>query len=386
MTCAVNSPPFDFLVIGAGMAGASVSHDLARSASVCLVEAEDRPGVHATGRSAALFAPSYGGREIRALTRASRAFFDAPPAGFSEHPLLRHRGCMYIAREDQRAALGRMVREIQASGGRVSPIGADAAIAKAPLLRANYVAEAAFDLDAMDIDVDALHRGFLRGAKAAGAVLRTDARVLSAARRGDHWVVRLANGEVSARVVVNAAGAWADPVAALFGAAPVGLQPLRRTALIVDPPADCDVHGWPAVIDTDEAFYFKPDAGKLLLSPADETPTSPGDAQPEELDIALGVERVTAALKLTVRRVNHSWAGLRTFAPDRVPVMGFDPRAPGFFWCAGQGGYGIQTAPAMGRTAAALALGRVAPDDVRAEGLQAQDLSPARFTRPAHVR
>lgn len=371
--------PYDVLVIGAGIAGASVSYDLARTARVLLAEAEERPGVHATGRSAALFAPSYGGPEIRALTRASRAFFDTPPEGFCDHPLLRRRGCMYIAREDQRARLRQMAADIQASGGDVEMIDAEAAVAQAPLLRRSYVAEAALDLDAMDIDVDALHRGFLRGARAAGAELRTGERAQSTEWRGDHWVVRLSTSEVRARVVVNAAGAWADEVASLFGAQPVGLQALRRTALLVAPPPGCEIGDWPAVIDVDEEFYFKPDAGKLLLSPADETPTPPGDAQPEELDIAIGVDRVQAALDLEVRRVEHSWAGLRTFAPDRVPVVGFDPVAPGFFWCAGQGGYGIQTAPAMGRTAAALALGREAPADVLAEGLQPGDLSPRRL-------
>lgn len=376
----IPATPYDFLVIGAGIAGASISYELARTARVCLLEREERPGVHSTGRSAALFAPSYGGKEIRAATRASRAFFDAPPPGFSDHPLLLQRGCMYVAREDQRARLHRMADEIRASGGRVSLVEAAAARAQVPLLRADYLAEAALDHDAMDIEVDALHQGFLRGARAAGVELRTETAPQAAEWRGDRWTVRLAGGEIEARVVVNAAGAWADEVARLFGGAPVGLQPLRRTALLVDPPAGCDIRGWPAVIDADEEFYFKPDAGKLLLSPADETPSAPVDAQPEELDIAIGVDRVQAALDLEVRRVSHSWAGLRTFAPDRVPVVGFDPVAPGFFWCAGQGGYGIQTAPAMGRTAAALALGLAAPDDVLAEGLEPANLSPARFT------
>lgn len=374
---------YDFLVIGAGIAGASISYELARTARVCLIESEERPGVHATGRSAALFAPSYGGREIRAITRASRAFFDLPPAGFCDHPLLRRRGCMYIAREDQRARLHDMAAEIRASGGAVSLVDVEAAVGHVPLLRADYLVEAALDFDAMDIDVDGLHQGFLRGARAAGAQLRTGERVLSADWRGDRWALRLASGEAEAAVVVNAAGAWADEVAQVFGGRPVGLQPLRRTALLVDPPAGCDIGAWPAVIDADEAFYFKPDAGKLLLSPADETPAPPGDAQPEELDLAIGVDRVQAALDLEVRRVSHSWAGLRTFAPDRAPVVGFDPAAPGLFWCAGQGGYGIQTAPAMGRLAAALALGQAAPADILAEGLEPVDLSPARFRTPA---
>ena len=377
---------YDFLVIGAGIAGASIGHELARKSRVVMVEAEARPGVQSTGRSAALFAPTYGGRAIRALTRASRAFFDRPPEGFCDHALLRQRGCLYPARDDQRGSLARMAADIKASGGRVSLIDADAALAYVPLLRRDYVVEAAFDLDAMDIDVDALHHGFLREARAAGAQLWTNERAVAADWRGDYWLVQLSTREVGARIVVNAAGAWADDTAALFGARPVRLSPLRRTAVLVDPPPDCGMNAWPAVIDVDEMFYFKPEAGKLLLSPADETLTGPGDAHAEEVDIAIAVDRVQAALDIEVRRVTHSWAGLRTFAPDRAPVVGFDGLAPGFFWCAGQGGYGIQTAPAMSRTAAALALGGNTPDDVAAEGLDLGAISPARFMPPKSLK
>jgi D-arginine dehydrogenase len=374
---------YDFIVIGAGIAGASIAYELARSRRVCLIEGEVRPGLHATGRSAALFAPTYGGREIRALTRASRAFFDAPPAGFAEYPLLQDRGCLYIAREDQAERLGAMVDTIRASGGDVSLIDKQEALARVPLLRKNYVATAAFDPDAMDIDVNSLQQGFLRGAKDAGATLVTSNWITGARRRNGMWHVDLRDGPVAAPVLINAGGAWADEVARICHARPIGLQPLRRTALLVDAPAGASIEGWPAVIDTDEQFYFKPDATKLLLSPADETPQEPGDAQPEKLDVAVGVDRVEAALDIDVRRVGHSWAGLRTFSPDRVPVVGFDPQSAGFFWCAGQGGYGIQTAPAMARTAAALAMQVNLPVDVVAEGLAAEDLSPHRFRQAA---
>jgi D-arginine dehydrogenase len=188
---------------------------------------------------------------------------------------------------------------------------------------------------------------------------------------------------VSAPVLVNAAGAWADGVAETCGALRIGLQPLRRTALLVDPPTGVDIRDWPAVIDADEMFYFKPDAGKLLLSPADETPDKPGDAQPDDLDVAVAVDRVQMALDIDVQRVRHCWAGLRTFAPDRAPVVGFDPRTTGLFWCAGQGGYGIQSAPALARTAAALAKRESIPADVAAQGLKAEDLSPGRFMEAA---
>ncbi|TFW15348.1 FAD-binding oxidoreductase [Brevundimonas intermedia] len=370
---------YDYIVFGGGMAGASVAYELSADARVCLIEREASVGYHATGRSAALFAPSYGGREVRGLTRASHDFFMAPPEGFTHAPLLTRRSAMYIARENQGGALDVMVAEIRRSGGVIDRLTMADALQAVPLLRADYVAGAAIDHDAHDIDVDALHQGFLRGARARGAQIMTGAGDPTVSRRDAVWRVDLATGPVSAPVAINAAGAWGDRVATAFGAQPIGLTPLRRTAVLVDPPFGVDIMGWPAVIDVDETFYFKPDAGKLLISPADETLVEPCDVQPEELDIAIGVDRVQAALRLDVERVNHSWAGLRTFAPDRAPVIGFDPEIDGLFWSVGQGGYGIQTAPAWARTAAALAQGRPLPADIAAEGLDPAHVSPSRF-------
>jgi D-arginine dehydrogenase len=376
---------YDFIVVGAGIAGASVAYELSQTATVCLLEAEDRPGLHATGRSAALFAPSYGGREIRALTRASKPFFINPPHGFTDSPLLYPRGCLYIARRDQHDRLAGLVEGIRTSGGTMLAVSADEALARVPLLRRDYVAEAALDPDAMDIDVNAVHQGFMRGARAKGTVVVTNQRVSSPRRLQGQWSIQLDDQHVvRAPVLINAAGAWADHIAQACGAAPVGLRALRRTALLIDPPAHVDIRAWPAVIDSEELFYFKPDAGKLLLSPADETPAPPGDAQPEDLDVAIAVDRLEQALNLQIKRVTHSWAGLRTFSPDRVPVLGYDPGMAGFFWCAGQGGYGIQSAPAMARAAAALLRHESLPADIGAEGLKAQDLTPARFTTSQH--
>lgn len=370
---------YDFIVVGAGIAGASIAYELAVSGRVCLIEGEERPGMHTTGRSAALFAPSYGGREIRAITRASQSFFDAPPPGFCDRPLLVDRGCMYVARADQLESLDAMIDAVRSSGGSLARMTTADALAQIPLLRGDYVAAAALDTDARDIDVDALHQGFLRGAKARGAALVTERWIRHAAYDAGRWAMDLGDRIIHAPILVNAAGAWGDQVAEACGIAPIGIQPLRRTALLVDPPATSEIRDWPAVIDADEMFYFKPDAGKLLLSPADETPDQPGDAQPEELDIAIAVDRVQAALDIEVRRVTHSWAGLRNFAPDRVPVIGFDADHSGFFWCVGQGGYGIQTAPALSRLSAALARGEALPTDIADEGLAVDDISPRRF-------
>lgn len=376
---------YDFLVVGAGIVGASVACELARSSRVCVVEGEARGGLHATGRSAALYDPSYGGAEFRAITRASRAFFLCPPEGFCEQPLVRRRGCLYIARADQADRLRERVIE-SASAVQITAIGEREALSLVPLLRRSYLASAAWSPHTMDIDVDALHQGFLRDARASGARIVTNARLAGASRERGVWSVDTHAGVLRAPVLVNAAGAWADEVAAAVGARPLGLRPLRRTALVIQPAPDVDVRRWPAVMDVDERFYFKPDAGRLLLSPADETPDRPRDAYADDLDVAIAVDRVQAALDIEINRVIRSWAGLRTFAPDRAPVVGFDPASAGLFWCAGQGGYGVQSAPAMGRLAAALAQQGPVPADIAAEGLSSAAVSPARFSAAAATR
>ncbi|HEY6106598.1 MAG TPA: FAD-dependent oxidoreductase [Anaeromyxobacteraceae bacterium] len=373
---------FDVLVIGAGIAGASVAAELASRRRVVVLEMEEQPGYHTTGRSAAVFAECYGNRLVRALTRASRAFLTTTPPG-DEVPLLVPRGWLSIARRDQMERLGDLEREILANGGTVQPVSEAEARALVPILRRGHVAAALLDQSAMDVDVHALHQLYLRRLRAAGGETITGARAVALDRAGRDWKVHTTQGDFAAPLVIDAAGAWADEVGRLAGATPIGLVPMRRTALILDLPRGTRISSWPLVVDADESFYFKPEGGRLLASPADETPSPPCDARPEDLDVAVAIDRITAACELEVSHVSRRWAGLRSFVADRSPVAGFDPRAPGFFWLAGQGGYGIQTAPALSRLAAALALGEPVPADLAAEGVSAAQLAPGRLAESA---
>ncbi len=365
----------DFIVIGAGMAGASVAAELARSARVVLLEREAQPGYHTTGRSAALFTMAYGPPVIRALSRASHAFFRGEGPGDPPQGLIRPRGALFVARPDQADALAALQSEL---GAAVEPVTAEAARDLVPLLRPGYASAALIDRFAADIEVHNLHQHYLKAFRARDGALHLKTQVEGIARDGAGWRVETRQGSLRAPAVINAAGAWADEMAQMAGLRALGLRPLRRTALLVAPPAGMVPDAWPMAVDVAEDFYLKPDAGKLLISPADETPSPPCDAQPEELDVAICVDRIETAFDIQVRRIEHKWAGLRSFLPDGNPAVGFDPAAPGFFWLAGQGGYGIQTAPAMARTAAALARGADLPEDVAAEGVTPDQLSPAR--------
>ncbi|HYW15926.1 MAG TPA: FAD-dependent oxidoreductase [Allosphingosinicella sp.] len=353
----------DIAIIGAGMAGASLASEVAGEASVLLVEAEDQPGYHSTGRSAAFWAESYGGPFIQPLTTASGPFLE-------RHGFLSPRGGLHIAGSDGLDALAGLEAEF---GERVKFERLDQAGLRklVPGLRDEWIA-GILEPSCRDIDVAGLHGLYLARAKRSGAELLTGAEVRGLRRDGGGWAVDTRAGGFTARLLVDAAGAWADRIALLAGAPPVGLQPYRRTLsqLRVDPPAAGDL---PLVMDSLERFYFKPEAGgRLWLSPHDETPCDPCDCAPEELDVAIAIDRLERAVDWKVERVERSWAGLRSFAPDRRPVYGFDPALPGFFWCAGQGGFGIQTAPAAAKLAADLLLGRV-PE------LDPEPYAPGRF-------
>jgi D-arginine dehydrogenase len=370
----------DVIVVGSGIAGASVAALLAATRSVILLEGEPRPGYHSTGRSAALFSEIYGNVVIRALSRASREFLHRPPQGFCESPLLKTRGSLFIATAAQGPALEEFAA-LPDVASQARPLSAAAAHALCPALREDYVAGAVLEPSSADIDVHGLHDGYLRECRRRGGRVVCDAPVHALEFAAPNWTVAAAGMTFSAPIVVNAAGAWADDLARRAGLEPLGLVPMRRTAMLMDIPEGSGAAAWPMVIDIDEQFYFKPDAGSLLLSPADETPTSPGDVQPEEWDVAVAVDRIQTATTLDIRTLKRRWAGLRTFAPDRTPVAGFSNAAPGFFWLAGQGGYGIQTAPALSSAAAALILGKGLPDELTQLGVRESDLSPSRFAR-----
>lgn len=371
----------DFLIVGGGMAGASVGYWLAPHGRTVLLEREEQPGYHATGRSAALFMESYGTPQVRALTCASRAFLAAPPEGFAAQPLLAPRGALMVARPGEEALLVQqwdVLRSVSASG---RLLDAGATVARFPALRAQQVLGGVLEPDASDIDVHALLQGFLRGVRRRGGQVVCGAEVHHLERSAGAWQVQAGAQAWRAPVLINAAGAWCEAVAALAGLPGIGLVPRRRSAFLFEPPPTPGWQRWPMAIGLDHGWYIKPDAGLMLGSPANEDPMPPQDVQPEELDIALGVDRIQAMTTLTIPRPLRPWAGLRSFVPDGDLVGGFDPLAPGFFWLAAQGGYGIQTAAAMGEACAALARGQALPQRIVDFGLTAALLGPGRLAR-----
>ena len=380
----------DIAIVGAGIAGASLAYFLTQAdpqRRVVLLEAEEQPGYHSTGRSAAAFIEGYGPAQVRALSRASLAFFRQPPTGFTEHPVLQPRGLLVLARAEQTGALDERQAQAEAEQRPFERWSRSEVLQRVPALRAEVFDEAGHDPQATDIDVHSLHQGYLRGARRAGAQLVTQARITSIERRDEGWRLGWHSGQdlhtLDTACLVNAAGAWADELARMAGCSPLGLQPCRRSAWRFQPqglaPGLSTAH-WPLIMSEDETWYLKPDAGELLASPANADPTVPQDVQPEIEDIALGIERIEQHFQFRVGRPTRTWAGLRTFAPDGQLVNGFDPQDPRFFWLAGQGGYGIQTSPAMGRAAARQLLGQALDGDLLALGLTEAALSPRRLT------
>ncbi len=370
----------EVIIIGAGIAGASVAARLAPHRRVLLLERESQPGYHSTGRSAAMFMESYGPPMVRALTRASRAFYLHPPTGFSDVSLLGPRGALYLALAGQQDLLQAQERELAATCPQLRRLDAPQTLALLPCLRAECVHASLLDPLAMDIDVHALHQGFLRTLRQSGGTLRTRAEVSAARLHNGQWQVVLANGEaLKAPVVINAAGAWAEQVGQLFGAQTIGLVPHRRSAFTFRAPEGIAIADWPVVSSLDESWYFKPDAGVLLGSPANADPTTAHDVLPEEIDIASAIHRIEAATELTIRRPIRTWAGLRSFVPDGELVIGWDRKQHGFFWLAAQGGYGIQSAPGASELAAALVLGQPLPEQLQRQQVDPAAVSPLRL-------
>lgn len=370
---------YDILIVGAGIGGASLAHALMEAApnlKLAVLEAEEQPGYHTTGRSAAFYAETYGGPAVQPLTSASKAFFMQPPKGFADTAIISPRGALHIRHADAPGSLAAL--EVEFREGRVAHqrLGPEGILKLVPQLRPEWSQTAIWEPGCSDIDVAGLHQAYLRSAKRAGATLVTNARVERASHGNGAWQVHTTAGDFSAATLVNAAGAWADAVAEFAGVAPLGIQPLRRTIVVTEvrPDAPADM---PVVMDAGGSLYFKPDGGRLWISPHDETPDVAHDVQPDEMDMAVALDRFEQMCDWPIRRLASKWAGLRNFAPDRLPVIGPDSRLPGFHWCAGQGGWGIQTAPAAAALGAAALLGTAVPSAYA--GIDASLYAPARF-------
>lgn len=362
----------DVAIVGGGIAGLSCAAVLAQRMSVVVLEAEPTLGYHTTGRSAAIYTECYGAEPIRRITRASKAYFTngAPPHGV---PLQ----VLFVAPPGDGEVLDKMLSEFSQLVDDVQLLTPDQVTTLVPAILSNRTAGGLLEPNGMSLDVDAILTSYARAVRTHNGTILTGARVSEASRHGSRWRIRAGDTNIEAAILVNAAGAWGDRVAQLAGVEPIGLTPLKRSAFTFDP--GVVTQNWPMVIDTDEKWYMKPEGPHLLGSAASEIPEDAGNARPDELDIALGIERITTATDLSIRAVKSQWAGLRTFSPDRIPVVGFDPGATGFFWLVGQGGYGIHTSPGLGALSAGLIVDRSVPDELANHGITVEMFSPERF-------
>lgn len=370
-------------IIGAGIAGTSCAYRLAEALgtgkNIRIFEREDRPGYHSTGRSAAVYTETYGPPVIRALTAGSRRFFDNPPNGFAAHDLLHPLGLLLAGTESARARAEQIYNDCHALTPNVSFLEGQQIADLVPVLKPEWTAVGVLEPDAMSMDVAALHEGYIKGFKAMGGQITADAEIMALEHTGKDWRIETKTESWRAELIVNAAGAWADQLASMADLNSLGLQPKRRTAIVFQAPDDLPKSGWPMVNDVEETFYFKPDAGRILASPEEATPMPPCDVQPDELDIAITVDRLQRATTFDIPRIDNKWAGLRSFFPDGIPAAGFDDQASGFFWLAGQGGYGITTSDALARYSTAMITGQDVPADLADIGVTKAELSPARL-------
>jgi D-arginine dehydrogenase len=375
----------DFLVVGAGVAGLSAAARLARHGRTIVLEAEEALGRHSSGRSVAFSHYGIGNKAVRGLTAWSRSFFEEPPEGFCAVPIARAFPSLYLASEANLAALAALHSEVIRFTDAARWID-EAEIARlCPVIRTggDHVIAGLLDPIGLKLDADAMLQSYARAVRAAGGRVDRARRVARIQRLGSGWRIETETGEIlSAPVLVDAAGAWVDRIAALAGVRPIGLQPKRRTIIVVDPPAGTDIAGWPFVHSIAGDFYMLPEAGQLLVSPADEVDDDPGDVQPGDYDVALAADRLEHHTIMKVKRIAHRWAGLRSFVADRVPTAGFDPEAEGFFWLAGQGGYGLQTAPAMAAIVESLATGCAWPAGLAGLEIIPETVRPERLRRP----
>jgi len=374
---------YDVAVVGGGLIGASAAYHLSGHCQVALIEQESQPGYHSSGRSAAVLLPTYGGPLAQALTRASIEFLAHPPRDFAiePRPLVSPRGAIFLAGEGQLNLLDHWRPSDSAASSGARLLSASEAKERVPILVAERIAGALWLPEVQDIDATAMLQGFLRGFKGHGGTVLLDAKVRAIARADGLWVLETEAGTVRAKTLINAAGAWADEVAALAGVTPKGLIPTRRTMVLIGVPPEMDSRGWPLISDAGEQFYFKPDSGRLVVSPADHAPVAAQDVLPDEWDVAMAVDRLEAATSLRVRRIEQKWAGLRTFCADDEPVIGFDPQVPDFIWAAGLGGFGVQAAFAAGRCCEALLCRGELSSELASFGVELARLSPRRLVK-----
>ncbi len=375
---------FDYIIIGAGISGASAAYELANAGSTLLLEAESTPGYHSTGRSAALYTANYGGDTVCRLHTCAHEFLHSPPGEFCQSQLLHERGAISVATKSH----AHLVSELIEASGAISPvhrIEIDDAIQRCPLLRPELIEAAAFEPGVCDMDVALLHQCYLKGFKRRGGELVCNAEVMTLEQSSGIWCVSTADAQFNAAIVINSAGAWADEVAQLAGAKPVGLQPKRRTAVLVKTPPSLEGKHLPVVDFLHADGYIKPQGSQLLLSPGDTTPMDAHDVQPDELDVAQLVDWIETTTSLNIERIDHQWAGLRTFVSDDVPVLGFDSSVKGFFWLAGQGGFGIMMSHPLGRATRSLIVDGALPDDLQRAGVEEGALSPQRYQALAYA-
>jgi D-arginine dehydrogenase len=375
----------DFLIVGGGVAGLSAASRLARHGKAVVLEAEDALGYHASGRSVSFSHFGIGNETVRGLTAWSQRFFEAPPEGFATVPLCQVAASIWLAREEMLDALEALYRDMSRFTDAVRYIGPDELSAMCPVLRTGPGAavRAVLDPHGLKLDSDALLQSYARAVRSSGGEVLTGRRIACIEQGGELWRITTEGGEKwETPLLLNAAGAWADRIAALAGVRPIGILPRRRTIIVVDPPAGTDVSGWPFVHTAAADFYMLPEAGQILASPVDEVEDDPCDAQPEEYDLALAAWQLEQYTTLTVERIAHRWAGLRSFVADRVPTAGFDEKAPGFFWLVGQGGYGLQTSPAMAAIVEAQVIGKAWPAGLAELGVTEDRIGPARLRPP----